>query len=107
MVSRSICCAASWRTEFLHGDAEQLLDQLPRGSVDLFFTSPLYADARAYSRIPPDRYVEWFLPFARSMYEAAKPSGSLIINIKNRVANKGPLKGQRHPYVYQLVLNWY
>jgi DNA modification methylase len=88
----------------LHGNAEQLLDQLPRKSVDLFFTSPPYADARAYSRIHPDRYVEWFLPFARSMYEAAKPSGSLIINIKNRVANKGPLKGQRHPYVYQLVL---
>ena len=88
----------------LHGDAEQLLDQLPRESVDLFFTSPPYADARAYSRIHPDRYVDWFLPFARSMYEAAKPSGSLIINIKNRVANKGPLKGQRHPYVYQLVL---
>jgi DNA modification methylase len=88
----------------LQGDAEQLLDQLPRASVDLFFTSPPYADARAYSRIHPDRYVEWFLPFARSMYEAAKPSGSLIINIKNRVANKGPLKGQRHPYVYHLVL---
>lgn len=86
------------------GDAQQLLAQLPRESVDLFFTSPPYADARAYSRIHPDRYVEWFLPFARSMYEAAKPTGSLIINIKNRVANKGPLKGQRHPYVYQLVL---
>ena len=88
----------------LHGDAEQLLNQLPRESVDLFFTSPPYADARAYSRIHPDRYVEWFLPFARSMYEAAKLSGSLVINIKNRVANKGPLKGQRHPYVYQLAL---
>ena len=88
----------------LQGDAENLLQQLPRESIDLFFTSPPYADARAYSRIHPDRYVEWFLPFARSMYDAAKPSGSLIINIKNRVANKGPLKGQRHPYVYHLVL---
>ena len=88
----------------VRGDAEQLLTKLPRESVDLFFTSPPYADGRAYSRIHPDRYVEWFLPFARSMYEAAKPTGSLIINIKNRVANRGPLKGQRHPYVYQLVL---
>lgn len=88
----------------LHGDAEPLLDRLPGESVDLFFMSPPYADARAYSRIHPDRYVEWFLPFARSMYQAAKPTGSLIINIKNRVANKGPLKGQRHPYVYQLVI---
>ncbi len=88
----------------LHGNAQELLDQLPPASVDLFFTSPPYADARAYSRIHPDRYVEWFLPFGRSMYEATKPSGSLIINIKNRVAKDGPLKGQRHPYVYHLVL---
>lgn len=86
------------------GDAQHLLGQLPPASVDLFFTSPPYADARAYSRIHPDRYVEWFLPFARAMYDATKITGSLIINIKNRVANKGPLKGQRHPYVYQLVL---
>lgn len=88
----------------IHGDAETLLDKLPRESVDLFFTSPPCADARAYSRIHPDRYVEWFLPFARAMFEAAKPTGSLIVNIKNRVAKDGPLKGQRHPYVYQLVL---
>lgn len=88
----------------LHGDARDLLPLLPRESVDLFFTSPPYADARAYSRIHPDRYVEWFLPFARSMYEVTTSSGSLVINIKNRVANKGPLKGQRHPYVYLLVL---
>ena len=27
-----------------------------------------------------------------------------MLNIKNRVAQTGPLRGQRHPYVYQLVL---
>lgn len=86
------------------GDAEAWLGRLPSGSIDLFFTSPPYADARAYSRIHPDRYVEWFLPFARAMLEAAAPSGSLVLNIKNRVANSGPLKGQRHPYVYELAL---
>lgn len=86
------------------GDALELLPLLPKGKVDLFFTSPPYADARAYSRIHPDRYVEWFLPFARAMFDAANENGSLIINIKNRVANRGPLKGQRHPYVYELVL---
>ena len=88
----------------VHGDAEAWLSCLPRGGVDLFFTSPPYADARAYSRIHPDRYVEWFLPFARAMYDATAETGSLIVNIKNRVANRGPLKGQRHPYVYELVL---
>lgn len=88
----------------VHGDAEAWLPCLSRGVVDLFFTSPPYADARAYSRIHPDRYVEWFLPFVRAMYDATAETGSLIINIKNRVANRGPLKGQRHPYVYELVL---
>ena len=27
-----------------------------------------------------------------------------MLNIKNRVAKSGPLQGQRHPYVYQLVI---
>ena len=88
----------------IQGDSLEWLPKLPKGSVDLFFTSPPYADARAYSRIHPDTYVEWFLPFARAMFDATKESGSLIVNIKNRVANKGPLKGQRHPYVFELVL---
>ena len=86
------------------GDSSQWLTKLPAKSVDLFFTSPPYADQRAYSRIHPDRYVEWFLPFARAMYDATKDSGSLVINIKNRVAKDGPLRGQRHPYVFQLVI---
>lgn len=86
------------------GDSSAWLPQLPAGSVDLFFTSPPYADARPYSRIHPDRYVDWFLPFARSMYGATTDSGSLVLNIKNRVAKGGPFKGQRHPYVYRLVL---
>ncbi len=86
------------------GDAEAWLPALPAESVDLFFTSPPYADARAYSKIHPDRYVQWFLPHAQGMLEATSESGWLILNIKNRVANSGPLRGQRHPYVYELVL---
>jgi len=86
------------------GDSAVWLPRLPGSAVDLFFTSPPYADARSYSRIHPDRYVEWFLPFARAMYEATAQTGSLVLNIKNRVAQAGPLRGQRHPYVYQLVL---
>lgn len=86
------------------GDASLWLPALPEKSVDLFFTSPPYADQRAYSRIHPDRYVEWFLPFARAMYQATAETGSMVINIKQRVAKDGPLKGQRHPYVFQLVI---
>ena len=86
------------------GDSSQWLPRLPPDSVDLFFMSPPYADARSYSRIPPDRYVEWFLPFAAAMLEAGRETGSFVLNIKNRVAKSGPLKGQRHPYVYELVI---
>src|SRR3954462_6739708 len=86
------------------GDASEWLPRLPESSVHLFFTSPPYADARAYSRIHPDRYVEWFLDFARAMLVAAKDTGWFVLNIKNRVAKQGPLRGQRHPYVYELVL---
>jgi DNA modification methylase len=38
------------------------------------------------------------------MLDAASETGWLVVNIKNRVASSGPLKGQRHPYVYQLVI---
>ncbi|HXP19065.1 MAG TPA: site-specific DNA-methyltransferase [Streptosporangiaceae bacterium] len=86
------------------GDSGDWLRVLPADSVDLWFTSPPYADARSYSRIHPDRYVEWFLPFAKDMLAATKETGWLILNIKNRVANSGVFQGQRHPYVYQLVL---
>ncbi|MBO0808116.1 MAG: site-specific DNA-methyltransferase [Actinobacteria bacterium] len=86
------------------GDSAQWLPVLPEASVDLWFTSPPYADARAYSRIHPDRYVEWFLPFGKYMLAATRDTGWLVVNIKNRVARDGPLRGQRHPYVYQLVL---
>jgi DNA modification methylase len=86
------------------GDSSEWLPALPAESVDLWFTSPPYADARAYSRIHPDHYVDWFLPYGKLMLEATKSTGLLVLNIKNRVANSGPLRGQRHPYVYQLVL---
>ena len=86
------------------GDSAEWLPALPSESVDLWFTSPPYADARAYSRIHPDHYVDWFLPYGKQMMEATKNTGWLVLNIKNRVANSGPLQGQRHPYVYQLVL---
>lgn len=86
------------------GNAALWLPALPKASVDLFFTSPPYADARKYSKIHPDTYVEWFLPFARAMLDATTESGSFVLNIKNRVAKSGPLQGQRHPYVYRLVI---
>jgi DNA modification methylase len=80
-------------------DSREWLPALPEESIDLFFTSPPYANMRAYSRIHPDEYVGWFVPFAQAMLTSVKPTGSLVLNIKDRVVN-----GERHPYVFELVL---
>lgn len=83
------------------GDCEEVLKTLPDNSIDLIFTSPPYADQRAktYGGIKPDEYVEWFLPKAAQFKRVLKPSGTFILNIKERV-----VEGERHTYVIDLIL---
>jgi DNA modification methylase len=87
--------------KIFHGDCEEVLKKLPDNSVDLIFTSPPYADQRqkTYGGISPDRYVDWFLPKADQFMRVLKPTGTFILNIKERVVN-----GERHTYVLQLIL---
>lgn len=87
--------------KFLLGDNEQVLKKLPANSVDLIVTSPPYADSRShtYGGISPDKYVEWFLPKAEEFYRVLKPTGTFILNIKERVTD-----GERHTYVIELIL---
>lgn len=84
-----------------HGACESILPTLPDACVDLIVTSPPYADQRkhTYGGIPPDEYVEWFLPIAAQLRRVLKPTGSFILNIKERVVN-----GERHTYVLELIL---
>jgi site-specific DNA-methyltransferase (adenine-specific) len=83
------------------GDCEKILKDLPDNSVDLIITSPPYADQRdaTYGGIKPDQYVSWFMPRADQFYRVLKPSGSFILNIKERVVN-----GERHTYVMELII---
>ncbi len=85
----------------LHGDCRELLKSLPSASIDLVITSPPYADQRksTYGGIAPDNYVEWFLPIAAELLRVLKPSGSFILNIKEKVVD-----GQRHTYVLELIV---
>jgi site-specific DNA-methyltransferase (adenine-specific)/site-specific DNA-methyltransferase (cytosine-N4-specific) len=68
--------------------------------ADLIVTSPPYADARRnhYDSIHPDQYAEWFLSFHEPFYNALKPTGSLVINLKDKVVD-----GVRHRYVWQTI----
>ncbi len=88
-------------TDIYLGDCKEELKKIAENSVDLIFTSPPYADSRknSYGGIHPDRYVEWFLPISRELLRVLKPSGTFILNIKERVVN-----GERHTYVLELIL---
>lgn len=83
------------------GDCEQVLREFPDNSVDLIFTSPPYADQRkrTYGGVRPNEYVDWFLPKAEQFLRVLKPTGTFILNIKERVVN-----GERHIYVIELLL---
>ena len=72
----------------LLGDCEEVLKEVPDSSIDLIFTSPPYADQRqrTYGGIHPDRYVEWFMPKADQFFRVLKPTGSFVLNIKERVS---------------------
>lgn len=84
------------------GDSLDLLKCLESNSIDLIVTSPPYADMRAnyYGGVEPDKYIDWFMPIAKEIKRVLKPSGSFVLNIKDKTVNK-----TRHPYVYQLVLD--
>jgi len=83
------------------GDAARILRTLPDACVDLIVTSPPYADSRkhTYGGIHPDQYVEWFLPIGAELKRVLKPTGSFVLNIKERVVN-----GERHTYVLELII---
>lgn len=83
------------------GDSRYILEQIANESVDLIFTSPPYADNRkkTYGGIAPDEYVAWFLPISKQLLRVLKPTGTFILNIKEKVVH-----GERHTYVIELIL---
>ncbi len=83
------------------GDCRVNLPLISAGSVDLIITSPPYADSRkeTYGGIHPDEYVAWFLPISAELLRVLKPTGTFILNIKEKVVN-----GERHTYVLELIL---
>ncbi len=91
-----------WVNKIIVGDCQQVLERFPDNSIDLIFTSPPYADQRksTYGGIRPDDYIDWFLPKSAQFLRVLKPTGTFILNIKERVVN-----GERHTYVIELILS--
>jgi len=88
-------------TDIYHGDSREQLKLLPDNSIDLIVTSPPYADQRknTYGGIHPDQYVKWFLPISAQLLRVLKPTGTFILNIKEKV-----VEGERSTYVMELIL---
>ena len=89
------------KANIIYGDCAEQLKKLPDDSVDLIVTSPPYADQRknTYGGIDVDHYVEWFLPITKELLRVLKPTGTFILNIKEKVQN-----GERSTYVIELIL---
>jgi len=96
-------------TSLFNMDCLTMLKVMDDSSVDLVVTSPPYADQRksTYGGISADNYVDWFAPIAKELFRVLKPSGSFVLNIKEKAVN-----GERHTYVLELILKmrelgWY
>ena len=89
------------QAKLLLGDCREVLKTLEDNSVDLIFTSPPYADSRinTYGGIKPNEYVNWFLPISKELLRVLKPTGTFVLNIKEKV-----VEGERHTYVIELIL---
>ena len=89
------------KTDIYLGDSKEQLKLITDNSVDLVVTSPPYADQRknTYGGIPHDKYVEWFLPISEQLLRVLKPTGTFILNIKEKVVN-----GERSTYVMELIM---
>jgi DNA modification methylase len=88
-------------TRLMLGDCREELKKLKDNSVDFIFTSPPYADSRShtYGGVRPEKYVDWFLPISAELLRVLKPTGTFVLNIKEKVVS-----GERHTYVIELIL---
>ena len=89
------------QTDLYLGDAKKELKKLPDNSVDLIVTSPPYSDQRknTYGGLHHNKYVEWFLPISEQLLRVLKPTGTFVLNIKEKVVD-----GERSTYVMELIL---
>src|SRR5205085_3884490 len=98
-VSRTTVGSADAACAVICGDSREELKAY-EGQADLIVTSPPYADARHrhYDGVHPDEFVEWFMSFHEPFFKALKPTGSLVLNIKDKV-----VEGVRHRYVWRTI----
>ncbi len=97
LVSQSPYFTSRYGAAYL-GDSLDLLREVPTGRVNLVVTSPPYAlhFKKEYGNETKDRYVQWFLPFAREIFRALTDDGSFVLNIGGSYNKGTPTRSLYH-----------
>ena len=87
----------------INGDSLKELKKFEDNSIDLVITSPPFALQRQkeYGNETQEKYVDWFLEFAKLIYQKLKPTGSFVVDIGGAYEKGRPV---RSLYQYRLVL---
>ena len=80
----------------LYLKSSEKLDEIEDSSVNMVITSPIYVNLRK-NGIRPDKYVGWFMPFAKEIKRVLVDDGNFILNI-----NEVIVKGILHPCIDDL-----
>jgi site-specific DNA-methyltransferase (cytosine-N4-specific) len=85
------------------GDSLQLILDMEDESINLVLTSPPFALTREkeYGNRSEDKYVEWFMPFAKEFQRILKSDGSLVIDLGGAWL---PGKPTRSLYQYHMLI---
>lgn len=89
------------RNTIVLADIKDELQKIPEDTFDLIITSPPYAGKRkdSYDNIPISEYADWLVERTKGFLNRIKPTGSVVINIKEGVVN-----GRRETYVLEYLL---
>lgn len=80
----------------LYLKSSEKLDEIEDKSIHLVVTSPIYVNLRK-NGVHPDKYVEWFMPFAKEIKRVLVDDGNFVLNINEII-----VKGRLHSYVDDL-----
>jgi len=87
------------------GDALEIMSELPASSADLIVTSPpfplTFRKKKPYASVGEDRFVDWFLPYAKQCRRLLKDDGSFVLDLGG-VWNKGT--PTRSLYQHKLIV---
>lgn len=87
--------------KIINNDCLEILKNIEDSSIDMFFTSPPYAERRGdcYFTTSENEYLDWFIPIAEQIKRTMANQASFFLNIKECT-----IDGSRSLYVKKLVI---